>query len=45
MSGVTVETAIRIMSRFKQSRLVSGTAKHIVIRDLIKLKQLASSHS
>jgi len=45
MAGVTVETAIRIMGRFKRARLVSGTAKHIVIRDLNKLKQLASSHS
>ncbi|HET8580066.1 MAG TPA: Crp/Fnr family transcriptional regulator [Nitrospiraceae bacterium] len=45
MSGVTVETAIRIMSRFKRSKLVSGNARRIVIRDLSKLKQLASSHS
>ena len=45
MVGVTVETAIRIMARFKRARLVSGTAKHIVIPDLSKLKQLASSHS
>ena len=45
MVGVTVETAIRIMARFKRARLVSGTAKHIVIRDLSKLKQVALSHS
>lgn len=45
MAGVTVETAIRIMGRFKRARLVSGTAKRIVIRDMSKLKQLASSHS
>ena len=44
MIGVTVETAIRIMTRFKRARLVSGTARHILIRDLSKLKQLASSH-
>ncbi len=45
MAGITVETAIRIMSRFKRSGLVSGKARRIVIRDLRKLKQLASSHS
>ena len=45
MVGVTVETAIRIMSRFNRVKLVSGTAKRIVIRDLSKLKQLASSPS
>jgi len=45
MVGVTVETTIRIMARFKRARLVSGTAKHIVIKDLSKLKQLASLHS
>src|SRR5881628_1802417 len=45
MAGITVETAIRIMSRFNRVKLVSGTAKRIVIRDLSKLKQLASSHS
>ena len=44
MVGVTVETAIRIMTRFNRVKLVSGTAKRIVIRDLSKLKQLASSH-
>ncbi len=42
MVGITVETAIRIMGRFKRARLVSGTAKQIVIRDLAKLKSLAS---
>ena len=45
MAGVTVETAIRIMGRFKRARLVSGTAKRIVIQDLSKLKHLASLHS
>lgn len=43
MVGITVETAIRIMGRFKRARLVSGTAKGILIRDLAKLKRLASS--
>nr|MBI3611754.1 Crp/Fnr family transcriptional regulator [Nitrospirota bacterium] len=42
MVGITVETAIRIMGRFKRARLVSGMAKQIVIRDLAKLKSLAS---
>jgi CRP-like cAMP-binding protein len=42
MTGITTETAIRIMSRFKRERLVSGTAKCLVIGDLTRLKQLAS---
>jgi len=29
MVGSTTETAIRIMSRFKRDRLVSGTAKRL----------------
>ncbi len=41
MVGITVETAIRIMSRFKRAKLVSGGAKQIVIRDLTGLKHLA----
>ena len=43
MVGVTTETAIRIMARFKKDRLVSGTAARLVIRDLPRLKQLAST--
>jgi CRP/FNR family transcriptional regulator len=43
MAGVTAETAIRIMSRFKRRRLVSGTAKRLVIHDLPKLERLASA--
>jgi CRP-like cAMP-binding protein len=38
MVGVTTETAIRIMARFKKLRLVSGTAARLVIRDLARLK-------
>lgn len=45
MIGITVETAIRIMGRFKRARLVSGTAKQILIRDLPGLKALASEPS
>ncbi|MBS0172057.1 MAG: Crp/Fnr family transcriptional regulator [Nitrospira sp.] len=41
--GVSTETAIRIMARFKKDRLVSGTATRLVIRDLAKLKILAST--
>jgi len=41
MVGITVETAIRVMSRFKHQRLVSGMAKNLMILDLAKLKQLA----
>ncbi len=43
MVGVTTETAIRIMAKFKKDRLVSGTAARLVIRDLKKLKLLASA--
>jgi len=43
MVGTTTETAIRIMSRFKKDHLVSGTANRLVIRDLDRLKSLASS--
>ncbi|MEW6543604.1 MAG: Crp/Fnr family transcriptional regulator [Nitrospirota bacterium] len=43
MTGITVETAIRIMSRFKRARLVSGTARRLVIWDLPKLRQMASA--
>jgi CRP-like cAMP-binding protein len=41
MVGVTTETAIRIMARFKKLRLVSGTAARLVVRDLARLKELA----
>ena len=43
MVGTTTETAIRIMSRFKRDRLVSGTATRLIIRDLAALKTLASA--
>lgn len=43
MVGVTTETAIRIMARFKKNRLVSGTAARLVIRDLPGLKLVAST--
>ena len=43
MVGLTVETAIRVMSRFKRQRLVSGMAKNLMILDLAKLKQRAES--
>jgi CRP/FNR family transcriptional regulator len=42
MVGTSTETVIRIMSRFKRSHLVSGTANRILIRDLPKLKALAA---
>jgi CRP/FNR family transcriptional regulator len=41
MVGATVETVIRIMSRFKRDRLVSGTANRLVILNLERLKTLA----
>jgi CRP/FNR family transcriptional regulator len=43
MAGITSETAIRIMSRFKRARLVSGTACGLVIHSPSRLKQLAST--
>jgi CRP/FNR family cyclic AMP-dependent transcriptional regulator len=43
MVGVTTETAIRIMARFKKERLVSGTASRLIVRDLPKLRILAST--
>lgn len=43
MVGVTTETAIRIMARFKKDRLVTGTAARLIIRDLPKLRILAST--
>jgi CRP/FNR family transcriptional regulator len=43
MVGVTTETAIRIMARFKKDGLVSGTAARLVIRNLPGLKLLAST--
>ena len=42
MTGVTVETATRIMGRFKRDKLVSGTAKSLVIRNLPRLQQLTA---
>ena len=43
MVGVTTETAIRIMARFKKDGLVSGTAARLIIRDLPGLKLLAAA--
>lgn len=45
MVGITTETAIRVMSRFQRLRLVSGTAKNLVIRDINKLKLVADPSS
>lgn len=43
MVGTTTETTIRIMGRFKRERLVSGTAKNLLILDLPRLKKVASA--
>jgi CRP-like cAMP-binding protein len=43
MVGVTTETAIRIMSRFTRARLVSGTANRLIVRDLPRLRTLATA--
>jgi CRP/FNR family transcriptional regulator len=45
MVGMTVETATRIMGRFKREKLVSGTARSLVIRDLPRLQHLATPPS
>ena len=42
MIGATTETVIRIMSRFKRERLVSGTASRLVISNLERLKTFLS---
>jgi CRP/FNR family transcriptional regulator len=42
MVGMTVETATRIMGRFKREKLVSGTARSLVIRNLPRMQQLAA---
>lgn len=42
MIGATTETVIRILSRFKRERLVSGTANRLVILNLERLKAVAS---
>ncbi len=43
MVGTTTETVIRIMSRFKRDHLVAGTANRLVIRNIERLKALAST--
>jgi CRP/FNR family transcriptional regulator len=40
--GVTLETATRLMCRFKREALVSGTAKSLVIHDLTRLEERAA---
>ena len=45
MVGATTETVIRIMSRFKRERLVSGTANRLLILNPERLKSLASGSS
>jgi CRP/FNR family transcriptional regulator len=45
MVGMTVETATRIMGRFKREKLVSGTARSLVIRNLPRLQHLAAPPS
>ena len=41
MVGITTETAIRIMVRFKIAKIVTGTAKTLIILDLPKLRRIA----
>ena len=45
MVGITTETAIRIMARFKEAHLVTGTAKTLVVLDLPKLRRIAAPSS
>lgn len=42
MAGLTVETATRIMGRFKADHILFGTAKRIVICHIERLKAIAS---
>ena len=42
MAGLTVETASRILSRFKKANLIKGTARRLIIGDLSGLKALAN---
>lgn len=42
MVGITTETAIRIMSRFKLAKLVRGTAKQLTILNLSELRRIAA---
>ena len=42
MTGLSVETVIRILGRFKRSRLVSGPAKRFMIHDMAQLKAIAA---
>jgi len=41
MAGLTVETATRIMGRFKAEQILFGTAKRIIIRNMGRLQALA----
>ena len=43
MAGLTLETASRIMSRFKKAGLIKGTARRLVICDLPKLQSLGQT--
>jgi CRP/FNR family transcriptional regulator len=45
MAGLAVETVIRLMSRFKRARLVSGTARSLTIIDAPGLKALVAGHA
>ena len=42
MVGTTVETTIRVMSRFKKSGFVADDGRKIIIKDLEKLKSVGS---
>ncbi len=43
MAGLTIETTSRIMSRFKKSGMIKGTARRLVICDLPALQTLVHS--
>jgi CRP/FNR family transcriptional regulator len=42
MAGLSTETVIRIISRFKRARLVSGTARSLTVKDLAGLRDIAA---
>jgi CRP-like cAMP-binding protein len=43
MSGLTIETAIRIMSRLKKSGVIGSARGHILILDEVRLRLLSEA--
>jgi CRP/FNR family transcriptional regulator len=45
MAGTTIETAIRVLSKFTKNRLLIKDGKHIIILDRAALTSLSRSYS